>query len=155
MNLTDARKAKIPRKKRVRVGRGESSGLGKTCGRGHKGQGQRAGVSQRRYFEGGQMPNIRRLPKFGFNNKVFKTRYEVVNVSWLNDHFQDGDTVDEAALRKRNIVNRSCDGVKILGNGILEKNLTVKAEKFTKSAREKIEKAGGTVAVIGETEEKK
>jgi large subunit ribosomal protein L15 len=155
MNLTDARKAVIPRKKKTRVGRGESSGQGKTAGRGHKGQGQRAGVSQRRYFEGGQMPNIRRLPKFGFNNAVFKTRYEIVNVSSLNDLFNDGDTVDEAALRKLKIVSRSCDGVKILGNGTLEKKLTVKVEKFTKSAREKIEKAGGTVEVIGETEEKK
>lgn len=155
MNLTDVRKAKIPRKKKVRVGRGESSGLGKTSGRGHKGAGQRAGISQRRYFEGGQMPNIRRLPKFGFNNAQFKTKWEIINVSVLNDLFKDGDTVDEAALRKLNVVNRKCDGVKILGNGSLEKKLTVKADKFTKSAQEKIEKAGGSVEVNGETEEKK
>lgn len=155
MNLTDARKAKIPRKKKVRVGRGESSGLGKTSGRGHKGAGQRAGISQRRYFEGGQMPNIRRLPKFGFNNAQFKTKYEIINVSVLNELFNDGDTVDEAALRKLNAVNRRCDGVKILGNGSLEKKLTVKADKFTKSAQEKIEKAGGSIEVNGETEEKK
>ena len=101
------------------------------------------------------MPNIRRLPKFGFNNAAFKTRYEIVKVSFLNEHFNDGDTVDEAILRKLKVVSRSCDGIKILGNGNIEKKLTVKAEKFTKSAREKIEKAGGTVQVIGETEEKK
>lgn len=143
MNLTDARKAKIPRKKKFPVGRGHASGLGKQCGRGRKGQGARQGESQRPYFEGGQMPIIRRIPKFGFNNAAFRSTYEVVNVGDLNEKFNDGDVVDEAALRAKGLVTRRCDGVKILGDGPLTKKLTVKAAKLTASAAEKITKAGG------------
>jgi large subunit ribosomal protein L15 len=144
MNLSDVRKAKIPRKKKFPVGRGHSSGVGKTCGRGRKGQYARQGTSFRPYFEGGQMPMIRRLPKRGFNNAVFKTDYEVVNVGQLEKAFAAGDTVDAAALRAKGLVRRDCDGVKILGGGALTKKLTVKAEAFAKSASEKIQKAGGT-----------
>ena len=145
MNLKDVSDAAPYRKKKFPRGRGHGSASGKTCGKGHKGQKSRAGYSRRTYFEGGQMPNIRRLPKFGFNNKVFKTVYEVVNVGALEKAFAAGDTVDEAALRARGLVRRVCDGVKILGDGDLAKKLTVKATAFTKSAEEKIAKAGGSV----------
>jgi large subunit ribosomal protein L15 len=144
MNLTDARKAKIPRKKKFPVGRGHSSGIGKTCGRGRKGQYARQGTSFRPYFEGGQMPMVRRLPKRGFNNAVFKADYEVVNVGQLEKLFAAGETVDEAALRARGLIRRDCDGVKILGDGALAKKLTVRAHLFTKQAEQKISKAGGT-----------
>ncbi len=144
MNLTDARKARIPRKKKFPKGRGHSSGIGKTCGRGRKGQYARQGTSFRPYFEGGQMPNLRRLPKRGFNNAQFKTVFEVVNVGVLEKVFDAGATVDEAALRAKGLVRGVCDGVKILGDGALTKKLTVRADGFTKSAEEKIRKAGGT-----------
>lgn len=148
MNLTDARKAKIPRKKKFPRGKGQRSGAGKQCGRGRKGQGARQGESQRPYFEGGQMPFLRRIPKFGFNNTAFRTRFEVVNVGDLEEKFNDGDVVDQAALRAKGLVNRRCDGLKILGDGPLAKKLTVRAEKFTKSALEKIQKAGGKAEVV-------
>jgi len=145
MNLTDARKAKIPRKKKFPVGRGHSSGVGKQCGRGKKGQYARQGTSFRPYFEGGQMPMVRRLPKRGFSNAAFRSDFEVVNVGQLEKAFSAGETVDEAALRARGLVRRDCDGVKVLGDGALTKKLTVRAHLFTKGAEQKIAKAGGTV----------
>ena len=149
MNLTDARKSRIPRKKKFPVGRGHSSGLGKTCGRGRKGQYARQGERFRPYFGGGQMPMVRRLPKRGFNNAAFKTDYEVVNVGQLESAFAPGATVDEAALRAKGLVRRTADGVKILGEGELTKKLVVKAHAFTRSAEEKIVKAGGSVERLG------
>lgn len=149
MNLTDVRKARIPRKKKFPVGRGHSSGAGKTCGRGRKGQYARQGESFRPYFEGGQMPMVRRLPKRGFNNAAFKTDYEVVNVGQLEAAFPAGATVDEAALRAKGLVRRTCDGVKILGKGELTKKLVVRAHAFARSAQEKILKAGGSVERLG------
>lgn len=149
MNLSDVRKSRIPRKKKFPVGRGHSSGLGKTCGRGRKGQYARQGESFRPYFEGGQMPMVRRLPKRGFNNAAFKTDYEVVNVGQLEAAFAAGATVDEAALRAKGLVRRAADGVKILGEGELTKKLAVKAHAFTRSAEEKIVKAGGSVERLG------
>ncbi|MGE9269873.1 MAG: 50S ribosomal protein L15 [Verrucomicrobiales bacterium] len=128
-----------------RLGSGESSGLGKTCGKGHKGQKARSGGSVRPGFEGGQMPLHRRLPKKGFNNKDFKTTVSVVNLAQLEKHFADGDTVNEEVLREKGIVNRNTDIVKVLGQGVLEKKLTVAVDAVSASAREKIEKAGGTV----------
>ena len=154
MNLTDVHKAKVPRKKKFPVGRGHSSGVGKTCGRGRKGQYARTGTSFRPYFEGGQMPFIRRLPKFGFNNAEFKTVYEVVNVGWIEKAFVAGETVDATTLKARGLIRREVDGVKILGDGTLTLKLTVKAEAFTKSAEEKILKAGGTVERVGKVVEK-
>jgi large subunit ribosomal protein L15 len=148
MNLTDVRKAKIPRKKKFPVGRGHSSGIGKTCGRGRKGQYARQGTSFRPYFEGGQVPMVRRLPKRGFNNAVFKSVYEIVNVGQLDKLFASGETVDEAALRAKGLVRRDCDGIKILGDGALAKKLTVRAHLFTKQAEQKISKAGGTVEKV-------
>lgn len=149
MNLSDVRKSRIPRKKKFPVGRGHSSGLGKTCGRGRKGQYARQGESFRPYFEGGQMPMVRRLPKRGFNNAAFKTDYEIVNVGQLEAAFAAGATVDEAALRAKGLVRRAADGVKILGEGELTKKLAVKAHAFSRSAEEKIVKAGGSVERLG------
>jgi len=127
-----------------RLGQGESSGHGKTSGKGHKGQKARSGGSIRLGFEGGQMPLIRRLPKRGFNNARFKTKYAVVNLSDLN-RFDDGASVDEQSLRAAGLVRGTIDGVKILGNGELTKKVSIVADKVSASAREKIEKAGGSV----------
>ena len=132
-------------KNRKRVGRGPGSGTGKTSGRGHKGAGQRSGHSQRLGFEGGQMPLIRQLPKRGFK-KPNRFEYVVLNVSDLN-RFEDQTTVDYDALRAARLVRQGRDGVKILGDGTLERKLTVIATAFTKTAREKIEAAGGTCEV--------
>ena len=150
MNLNDVKNSGLPRKKKFPKGRGHSSGIGKTCGRGRKGQYARQGTSFRPYFEGGQMSMLRRLPKFGFNNKNFKTDYEVVNVGQLEKAFAAGAVVDRAALKAAGLVRRECDGVKILGLGALTKKLTVKAEAFAKSAEEKIAKSGGAIEKLAE-----
>ena len=128
-----------------RLGCGESSGHGKTSGKGHKGQKARSGGSIRPGFEGGQMPLHRRLPKKGFNNKDFKVKVAVVNVASLEKYYEDGATVDEASLREKGLVNRNVDLVKVLGKGDLSKKLTVTVDTLSASAREKIEKAGGTI----------
>ena len=134
--------------RRKRLGRGESSGLGKTSGRGHKGYGSRSGSSTRPGFEGGQMPLIRRLPKRGFNNARHRTEYQAVNLVDLN-RFDDGAQVDDIAIRKAGLANGP-DGtiIKILGQGDLNKKLLVKAHAFSKSARAQIEAKGGTCEVI-------
>lgn len=125
-----------------RLGIGESSGHGKTSGRGGKGQTARSGGSIRLGFEGGQMPLLRRIPKRGFNNKNFRTNYAIINVEQLNG-FDNGATVTPEALIEAALVNNLFEGVKVLGNGELKKKLTVKAQRFSGSAREKITKAGG------------
>lgn len=130
-----------------RLGQGESSGRGKTSGRGGKGQTARSGSSIRIGFEGGQMPLIRRIPKRGFNNTRFATRYNAVNVSDLNQ-FEDGARVDETALTSIGLANGRSDGIKILGNGDLSKKLTVVASAFSASAKTKIEAKGGTCEVV-------
>jgi large subunit ribosomal protein L15 len=130
-----------------RLGCGESSGHGKTSGKGHKGQKARSGGSIRLGFEGGQMPLIRRVPKRGFNNAAFKTRYAIVNLSDL-ESFDAGTAVDEATLRAAGLVRGKIDGVKILGQGDLTKKLAISADKFSGSAREKIEKAGGSATLV-------
>lgn len=129
-----------------RVGRGHGSGNGKTAGKGHKGQNARSGGGVRIGFEGGQMPLARRIPKRGFNN-IFATKYSIVNVSDLNK-FKDGTVVDTELLKAAGLVKKVNDGVKILGNGELTAKLTVKAAKFSQSAIEKIEKAGGKAEVM-------
>ena len=129
-----------------RVGRGHGSGNGKTAGKGHKGQNARSGGGVRIGFEGGQMPLARRIPKRGFNN-IFATKYVVVNVSDLNK-FKEDTVVDTELLIASGLVKKVNDGVKILGNGELNVKLTVKAAKFSQSAIEKIEKAGGKAEVI-------
>jgi len=136
-----------------RVGRGHGSGNGKTAGKGHKGQKARSGGGVRLGFEGGQMPLARRIPKRGFNNKVFATEYAVVNVSSL-EQFVDDTEVDTELLKAAGIIKKELDGVKILGKGELTKKLTVKAAKFSASAKEKIEKAGGTAIAAEEKIEK-
>jgi len=129
-----------------RKGRGHGSGNGKTAGRGHKGQNARSGGGVRIGFEGGQMPIYRRLPKRGFNN-VFALKYAEINVSDLNA-FENGAVVDAIALKEAGIIKKTLDGIKVLGNGNLEKNVTVKACKFTESAKEKIVAAGGKYEVM-------
>lgn len=128
-----------------RLGSGESSGTGKTCGKGHKGQKARSGSGVRVGFEGGQMPLHRRLPKKGFNNAAFKTKVEVVNLADLQKQFADGDRVDEAALREKGLVSRKCDQIKVLARGEISRKLTVAVDALSATAREKIEKAGGSV----------
>ncbi len=129
-----------------RLGCGESSGHGKTSGKGHKGQKARSGGSIRLGFEGGQMPLIRRLPKRGFNNAAFHKNYAVVNLDALNT-FKEGSVVNESSLREANLVRGNFAGVKILGDGELKHGLQIEADKFSASAREKIEKAGGQATV--------
>ncbi|HXO95612.1 MAG TPA: 50S ribosomal protein L15 [Chthoniobacterales bacterium] len=129
-----------------RLGCGESSGHGKTSGKGHKGQKARSGGSIRLGFEGGQMPLIRRLPKRGFNNSAFKTQYAVVNLDEL-EVFDAGSQINEQLLREKGLISGKFDGLKILGRGEITKKLTVEADKFSESARQKIEQAGGSVVV--------
>ena len=133
-------------KERKRIGRGYGSSNGKTAGKGHKGQKARAGHGQQPGFEGGQMPLQRRIPKRGFNN-IFAIEIVSVNVGTLNK-FEDGAAVDAAALIQAGIIKKSCDGVKILSNGELNKKLTVKANAFSEAAKAKIEAAGGKAEVI-------
>ena len=146
MKLHELAPAAGSKKTRTRVGRGLGSGLGKTSGRGQKGQNSRSGGGVRTGFEGGQMPLYRRLAKRGFKN-IFALQYAEVNVSQLN-RFEDGATVDPVALIEAGILKNVRDGIRILGNGTLERKLTVIANGFTKSAVEKIEAAGGKVEVI-------
>ena len=129
-----------------RIGRGHGSGNGKTAGKGHKGQKARAGRGIRAGFEGGQMPLHRRIPKRGFNN-IFATPYTTINVAILN-RFEDGAVVNTEALLNAGIIKKAPNGVKILGNGKIEKNLTVQVAAFSESAKAKIEAAGGKAEVI-------
>jgi large subunit ribosomal protein L15 len=147
MRLHDLKPRPGAKHRRKRLGQGESSGRGKTAGRGGKGQTARSGSSIRIGFEGGQMPLIRRIPKRGFNNVRFGTRYLPINLEELNA-FDDGARVDEAALRKAGLVNGRGDGVKVLGNGELTKKLTVAAHAFSASAKTKIEGKGGKCEVV-------
>ncbi|MBB5031281.1 50S ribosomal protein L15 [Prosthecobacter vanneervenii] len=145
MQLQDVKPRPGAKKSRKRIGCGESSGHGKTSCKGHKGQMARAGRGIRPGFEGGQMPMHRRLPKKGFNNALFQDAIEVVNVGELNA-FDDGAVINEAALREAGLVSRTCDIIKILGSGDLSRKLTIQGAKVSASAREKIEKAGGSIA---------
>ncbi len=131
----------------MRVGRGIGSGNGKTCGRGHKGWGQRSGSSRRPGYEGGQMPIYRRVPKRGFTNARFRTDYTIINIDKF-EGFESGATVDLDAALAKGLVSLNTRNFKVLGNGELSKALTVRAQKFSKSAVEKIEAAGGTVVVL-------
>ncbi len=129
------------------VGRGPGSGHGKTSGRGEKGQKARSGGGVHIWFEGGQTPLYKRLPRRGFSNKRFETKYAIVNVSDLN-RFKDGETVTPELLKESGLVKKELNGIKVLGNGKLEKKLTVKANVFTNSAITKIEEMGGSTEVI-------
>ena len=134
-------------KTRKRVGRGTSSGNGKTSGKGHKGQNARSGGGVRPGFEGGQLPLFRRLPKRGFSNARFKVEYATINVSDL-EKFENGAVITPELLKEMGILKNQLCGVKVLGNGELTKKLTVKANKFSQSAKEKIEAKGGKAEVI-------
>ena len=130
-----------------RRGRGPGSGLGKTSGKGHKGQNARSGGGVNPWFEGGQLPLYRRLPKRGFSNAKFKVEYAVINLSDLN-RFEDGTVVTPELLKETGLVKNQLSGIKVLGNGKLEKKLTIKAHKFSSSAKEAIEKNGSKIEVI-------
>ena len=148
MSIHELKPADGARTAEKRIGRGIGSGMGKTSTRGHKGQWARSGGGVRPNFEGGQMPMTRRLPKIGFNNKRFEHAYNTVNLDVFN-RFEDGQTVGIDELVAAGIVKKVLPyGLKVLGDGNLEKKLTVKANKFTAAAKEKIEKAGGTVEVL-------
>lgn len=134
-------------KNRKRIGRGTSSGTGKTAGKGHKGQNARSGGGVRPGFEGGQLPLFRRLPKRGFSNANFKTEYAVINLSDLNK-FENDTVITPELLKEMGLVKNQMDGIKVLGNGTLEKKLTIKAHKFSSVAKEQIEKLGGKAEVI-------
>ena len=135
-------------KSRKRVGRGPGSGLGKTAGRGENGQKSRSGASIPAWFQGGQSPLYRRVPKRGFNNARFRTEYATINLSDLNKYFNDGDEVTPEVLKEKGIIKQQLCGVKVLGNGELEKKLTIRANRFSSSAVTKIESAGGKAEVI-------
>lgn len=147
MNLNDIHRGIQKNKKRKRLGRGPGSGQGKTAGRGHKGQRSRAGASVHPTFEGGQMPLVRRIPKRGFNNRWAVT-VGVVNVGDLEARFEAGDEVNLETLQAKSLAGGRFDVLKVLGDGELTKKLTVTAHRFSKSAREKIEGAGGQVVVL-------
>jgi len=134
-------------KARKRVGRGESSGQGKTCGRGHKGAASRSGWKRRAGYEGGQMPLIRRIPKRGFSNVQFRTLYHVVNVRHLQTHCDEGSAVTAQVLAKAGVIRDTKLPLKILGDGDLSKKLDVTAGRFSAAAKQKIEAAGGTTTV--------
>ena len=148
MKMHELRPAEGARTSAKRLGRGIGSGRGKTSGKGHKGQNARSGGGVRPGFEGGQMPLVRRIPKRGFNNR-FRKVYSIVNISALEAKFENGAVVDAEALIVSGILSKIEDaGVKVLGGGELTKALTVKADKFSASAKEAIEKAGGSVEVL-------
>ena len=147
MKLHELERNTLAKHERRRVGRGMGSGLGKTSGRGEKGQKARSGVSIKATFEGGQLPLYRRLPKRGFSNSDFKIKYATINVSDLN-RFDDNTVVTPALLREKGILKNQLSGVKVLGNGKLEKKLTIQANKFSATALEKIKESGSKAEVI-------
>ena len=147
MELNGIKPASGAKHAKRRVGRGIGSGLGKTAGRGHKGQKSRAGGYHKVGFEGGQMPLFRRMPKRGFNNAEFRTNYAVVNIGSLDASFEDGATVNEASLLEASLIRKPYDGVKVLGTGELKKKLNITVNKASASAKAAIEKAGGTLTI--------
>lgn len=146
MNLSNLKPRPGSKHRVKRLGCGESSGHGKTSGKGHKGQKARSGGSIRLGFEGGQMPLIRRIPKRGFNNAEFRISYSIVNVGEL-EQFDAGTNIDECFLREKKIIRGTSDGLKVLANGKLSKIINLTAAKVSAAAREKIEKAGGSVTL--------
>jgi large subunit ribosomal protein L15 len=147
MNIKSVCDKGVKHQERKRVGRGIGSGLGKTSGRGHKGLNARSGASRRPGYEGGQMPIYRRVPKRGFTNARFRVDYTVINVDEFNV-FADGDTVDFETILTRGLASPTAPLLKVLGNGELKRKLTVRAQKFSASAKSKIEAAGGSAVVI-------
>ncbi len=143
-NLPKSKETKVEK----RVGRGPGSGMGKTSTRGENGQKSRSGASIPAWFQGGQSPLYRRIPKRGFNNKRFRNEYATINLSELNKFFKDGDTVTPEVLKERGIIKKGLCGIKVLASGNLEKKLTIKAQRFSSKAVTKIEEAGGKAEVI-------
>ncbi len=148
MILDDIHRGITKHKRKKRIGRGPGSGHGKTSGRGHKGYFSRSGSSRRTGFEGGQTPLFMRVAKRGFNNNQFRLKVAVINLSTLEEAFESDATVTVEDLQARGLTNGKFDIVKILGNGELSKKLTVKAHRFSESAKEKIAAAGGTVEIV-------
>ena len=146
MKLDSLKPSKGSIKNKKRIGRGHGSGLGKTSGRGHKGSGQRSGNKRRAWFEGGQMPLARRLPRRGFTN-IFKEEIQIVNISDLN-RIEKNSEIDPVVLQENGMIRSSLKPVKILGQGDIDKKLNVTASAFSASAKNKIEKAGGTVTIL-------
>jgi large subunit ribosomal protein L15 len=146
MKLNEVRPAKGAIRKRKRRGRGTGSGLGKTAGKGHKGQQARSGATKGKSFEGGQMKLTRRIPKFGFTNPS-RVEYQAINVRTLQERFEDGDTVNPATLAERGLLHKKHEPVKLLGDGDLTKRLTVHVDAISGTARQKVESAGGSVQV--------
>ena len=146
MKLDSLKPSKGSIKNKKRIGRGHGSGLGKTSGRGHKGAGQRSGNKRRPWFEGGQMPLARRLPRRGFTN-IFKEEIQIVNISDLN-RIEKNSEIDPVVLQENGMIRSSLKTVKILGKGDIDKKLDVTASSFSESAKNKIEKAGGTVTIL-------
>jgi len=149
MRLHDLKPNPGSKHRRKRLGCGESSGHGKTSGKGHKGQKARSGGSIRPSFEGGQMPLFRRLPKRGFNNAAFKKVFAVVNLDDLEKRFDGGAAINEKLLRAAGLVRGRPDGIKVLGRGEITKAFHIEADAISASAKEKIEKAGGSVTLAG------
>ncbi|MEO7538838.1 MAG: 50S ribosomal protein L15 [Pyrinomonadaceae bacterium] len=147
LSLNNLHPAKGSTHKKKRVGRGPGSGLGKTAGRGHKGQKSRSGYSSRPGFEGGQMPLQRRLPKRGFTN-IFKKEWIEISLGKIEENFQTGDEITPEILHKRGLIKKAKHDLVILGNGDVTKSLNISAHRFTKTAKDKIEKAGGVANVI-------
>lgn len=145
MKLEEILSAAGKYKRRKRIGRGIGSGMGKTSGRGHKGYGSRSGSKRRLGYEGGQNPALARIPKRGFNNANFRTEYQVVNVAALEANFEEGATVDAIAMKAASLIGDAGGRVKVLGNGEIAKKLTIVADKFSASAKEKIAAVGGTI----------
>ena len=143
-NLPKSKETKVNK----RVGRGPGSGMGKTSTRGENGQKSRSGASIPAWFQGGQSPLYRRIPKRGFNNKRFRVEFATINLDALSKFFKDGDVVTPEVLKERGIIKKSLCGIKVLANGNLDKKLTVKAERFSSKAVTKIEEAGGKAEVI-------
>lgn len=146
LELHNLKRTRGANRQRKRIGRGPGSGQGKTAGKGHKGQKSRSGYSARAGFEGGQMPLYRRIPKRGFTN-IFAKKFAILNVRDLN-RFEEGSTITPEMLKEQGVVGKNVDGVRVLGDGTLEKKLNVHAHHFSKSARQKIEEAGGTAEVL-------
>ncbi len=150
MQINDLKPARGSNRERKRLGRGTGSGQGTSAGRGTKGQNARKSGQVRQGFEGGQMPLVRRIPKRGFNNAQFATVYETVNLGYVADRFEEGETVNAESLKARGLIRGNKDGVKVLGDGELAKKLVFEVDKLSRSAAEKIAKAGGTVKTSGE-----
>ena len=148
MKLHELSPAAGSTKESKRIGRGHGSGQGKTAGKGHKGQWARSGGGVKPGFEGGQTKLAMRIPKRGFNNKNFATVYAIVNVSDLEAKFESGAVIDQAALVECGLINKTLDGIKVLGRGEITKSFTVQAAKFSETAKTKIESAGGKAEVV-------